>query len=167
MCRLLLLLLLLSFSIKVLLLKLFSYNNLVIKKRLNNKLYMNTNNDDNMNNNSTYVIRILNSISEVSREAWNDLVGNEYYCPFLLYDWLYTLEDSYCASTKKGWQPLHLIIQYNNSNSDYNIDSNGTILAALPLYAKYHSYGEFIFDQSWANFAETQLQLQYYPKVIK
>ena len=38
-------------------------------------------------------------------------------------------------------------------------------IAAMPLYAKYHSYGEFIFDQTWAEFAEMALDIKYYPKV--
>lgn len=40
------------------------------------------------------------------------------------------------------------------------------LLAALPLYLKYHSQGEFIFDHQWANFAETVMGIRYYPKLL-
>lgn len=40
------------------------------------------------------------------------------------------------------------------------------LLAALPLYVKYHSQGEFIFDHQWANFAESVMGIRYYPKLL-
>ena len=49
-------------------------------------------------------------------------------------------------------------------NVDYNIN-NFTLVSAIPLYLKYHSNGEFIFDQTWSNYAENILNIQYYPKV--
>ena len=39
------------------------------------------------------------------------------------------------------------------------------LLAAMPLYAKTHSRGEFIFDQSWAD-AYERAGGQYYPKLL-
>lgn len=44
--------------------------------------------------------------------------------------------------------------------------SQQQLLAALPLYLKYHSQGEFIFDHQWANFAETVMGIRYYPKLL-
>ena len=42
-------------------------------------------------------VRLLNGgIDTVSRESWNSLVDNKH--PFLLYDWLLSLEKSGCAS---------------------------------------------------------------------
>ncbi|CAN0471555.1 unnamed protein product, partial [Laminaria digitata] len=38
-------------------------------------------------------------------------------------------------------------------------------MAAVPMYVKYHSMGEFIFDQSWAD-ASQQAGLPYYPKLL-
>jgi len=39
------------------------------------------------------------------------------------------------------------------------------LVGAVPLYLKNHSYGEYIFDWSWANAAE-QAGLSYYPKLV-
>jgi uncharacterized protein len=100
-------------------------------------------------------VRILNDgIRQLDRDEWNAL--NDGGNPFLDYDWLYALEQSGCANAREGWQPLHLVVE--------NIE--GRLLAAVPLYAKYHSYGEFIFDQSWANFAQTVARIKYYPKLL-
>ena len=38
-----------------------------------------------------------------------------------------------------GWQPQHLAVKRSKGSSE--------LLAAVPLYVKYHSMGEFIFDQ--------------------
>ena len=42
---------------------------------------------------------------------------------------------------------------------------NEEILGIAPLFLKNHSYGEFIFDQSFARLAQ-ELNLNYYPKLI-
>jgi predicted N-acyltransferase len=60
-----------------------------------------------------------------------------------------SLEKSQCVGAKTGWNPLHFL------KND----------AVLPGYIKEHSYGEYIFDWSWANFYE-QLGEPYYPKLI-
>lgn len=39
------------------------------------------------------------------------------------------------------------------------------LIAAVPLYAKSHSYGEYVFDWAWAN-AYEQHGLEYYPKLL-
>ncbi len=40
-----------------------------------------------------------------------------------------------------------------------------TLLAAAPAYVKSHSFGEFVFDFSWAQ-AYAQHGLSYYPKLV-
>ena len=42
---------------------------------------------------------------------------------------------------------------------------NGKLNSFLPLYKKLNSYGEFIFDQQWAN-ALQQTGRNYYPKFL-
>jgi uncharacterized protein len=39
------------------------------------------------------------------------------------------------------------------------------LVGAVPLYLKSHSYGEFIFDWSWANAAH-RARIPYYPKLV-
>ena len=80
-------------------------------------------------------------------------------------------------STQQGWQPLHILIYRATVEEATSKRSNGTIpapnvaktdgdiVAALPLYVKYHSQGEFIFDHQWAQFAQQALKMEYYPKV--
>ena len=93
------------------------------------------------------------SIHEIPKASWNILAGNETN-PFYRWEWLQALEYSESLSNKQGWQPLHLVIWRNKSP-----------IAIAPLYIKYHSYGEFIFDQAFSKLAE-EIGLSYYPKLI-
>lgn len=78
----------------------------------------------------------------------------EHYDPFLSWDFLQALEESGCASAVKGWQPAHLIAR----------DAGGAPVGAMPLYAKDHSYGEYVFDHAWAD-ALQRAGGHYYPKL--
>ncbi len=93
------------------------------------------------------------SIEEIPKENWETLLDNKN-IPFFHWNWLYALENSESISRKFGWQPIHLTLWDNNR-----------LIAFAPLYLKNHSYGEFIFDQPFANLAN-QINLQYYPKLI-
>ena len=42
---------------------------------------------------------------------------------------------------------------------------DGQLLGAMPHYLKHHSYGEYIFDHSWANAFE-RAGGTYYPKLL-
>ena len=44
-------------------------------------------------------------------------------------------------------------------------DEGGRLVGAVPLYLKTNSYGEFIFDWSWANAAHRS-GIRYYPKLV-
>lgn len=99
-------------------------------------------------------VRILHSIHDVSASEWNalELCGQ----PFLQHEFLAALEDTRCACSDTGWTPQHLIL------AD---DQTKALLAAMPLYLKSHSFGEFVFDFSWAE-AYAQAGLNYYPKLV-
>jgi predicted N-acyltransferase len=136
-----------------------------------------------------YYFKIVNSFNDISRESWDSLLSEDS-SPFLSYDWINSLELSGCATFYNGWQPVHLLLLRNEScginNSLHSSSSssnvieaveeneiiikkdfgNCSLVSAMPLYLKYHSNGEFIFDQTWANFAENVLGIQYYPKVL-
>ena len=96
--------------------------------------------------------RTLSSIAKIDASSWNALAGSE---PFLRHEFLLAMEQSGCTSTRTGWIPQHLIID----------SKDGVPVAALPLYRKLHSRGEFVFDFSWAN-AYAQHGLPYYPKLL-
>ncbi len=97
-------------------------------------------------------IELLQGVSQVPREDWNALVGEE--SPFLEWDWLASLEDSGVVGPETGWVPQPLVAR-----------EGGRLVAACPLYVKAHSEGEFVFDWSWADAAE-RAGIRYFPKLL-
>ena len=97
--------------------------------------------------------RFLDSIAQISARDWNALAGASQ--PFLRHEFLLALEESGCAAPRTGWEPKHLVLE----------DSAGNAVAAMPLFRKGHSRGEFVFDFSWAG-AYAQHGLKYYPKLL-
>jgi uncharacterized protein len=97
--------------------------------------------------------RILESIAQIDARGWNALAGEAQ--PFLRHEFFLALEQSGCAAARTGWAPRHLIIE----------DAKGVPAAAMPLFRKAHSRGEFVFDFSWAG-AYAQHGLKYYPKLL-
>jgi len=104
-------------------------------------------------NQKIHKVEIKLSIKEISKEIWNKLT-NEINNPFYEWTWLKNLEISKSVSRETGWQPLYFVAYKNEE-----------ILGIAPLFLKNHSYGEFIFDQSFARLAQ-ELKLNYYPKLI-
>ncbi len=72
---------------------------------------------------------------------------------FLYREFLAALEQSNSVGEKTGWIPSHIIITDEHE-----------LVAFLPAYIKHHSYGEYVFDHSWAH-AYQQNGLAYYPKL--
>ena len=102
---------------------------------------------------SQYTLRWIHSISEIPKEAWNELaIGLS--TPFLEWDWLENLESSGSATAENGWLGSHLTLW-----------SQGILIAAAPMYIKAHSYGEFVFDHQWADLAH-RMGISYYPKLV-
>ncbi len=97
-------------------------------------------------------VRVLASIREAPRAAWDALVGDG--SPFLEWDWLAALEDAGTVTPDTGWLPQHLTLW-----------DDDRLLGACPLYVKGHSMGEFVFDQSWASAAQ-RAGIAYYPKLL-
>jgi uncharacterized protein len=97
--------------------------------------------------------RIVTTIDRVLAEQWNalDLGGN----PFVRHEFLAALEHTGCVGRATGWESHHLIL----------LDEAGRLEGAVPIYRKSDSWGEFVFDWSWAR-AYTQAGLPYYPKLI-
>ncbi|KAL2939460.1 ETS translocation variant 2 [Bienertia sinuspersici] len=103
-------------------------------------------------------ISVISSISEVSSEEWDacsvDTNGPEKFNPFLSHGFLSSLEESDCSVKETGWTPRHVIAK----------DEVDNIIGVVPLYLKSHSYGEYVFDHSWAN-AYYSYGSRYYPKL--
>ncbi len=97
-------------------------------------------------------VTVNNSISDIPQDQWNELAGET--CPFLQHQFLNQAEQTNCVSSASGWSPRHLTIYEHTA-----------LRAAMPLYEKSHSWGEFVFDSAWAN-AYQQTGLSYYPKLV-
>src|SRR5262245_18335004 len=123
-------------------------------------------------------LRLVHSIGDVSAEAW-DACANPApdpperrqgplqnaanaclsslgagYNPFISHGLLSALEVSGSVGARSGWQPMHLLAE----------DANGSLLGAVPCYAKSHSRGEYVFDHGWAE-AYERAGGSYYPKL--
>jgi len=100
-----------------------------------------------------YSVAWVNRMADIPQAAW-DAFAKPLATPFLEWDWLDHLETSGSAVPNAGWLPNHLTLWRDR-----------TLVAAAPLYLKGHSYGEFVFDQQWAELAQ-RLGIQYYPKLL-
>lgn len=98
-------------------------------------------------------LRQLSAINQVSAAQWDSLLESDY--PFLRHAYLHALESSGSVTERQGWTPAHLLVE----------DAQGRLLAALPLYRKMHSYGEYVFDFQWAEAWERSGR-DYYPKYL-
>ncbi len=91
------------------------------------------------------------SLLDTDARAWNALAGDN---PFLKHEFLSALERSGCVGPRTAWQPSYLLAH----------DAAG-LVGALPLYLKYDSRGEFVFDWGWAD-AYERTGRAYYPKLV-
>ncbi|PHV13330.1 GNAT family N-acetyltransferase [Chitinimonas sp. BJB300] len=91
------------------------------------------------------------SLAEVDAAAWNALAGGQ---PFVQHAFLRALEECGCVGGDTGWQPMHAALM-----------RNGDLLAAMPLYLKQHSWGEYVFDWAWADASE-RAGWAYFPKLL-
>ncbi len=100
-------------------------------------------------------LRIVEDLAEIPAAQWEalrqDLPGNN---PFLAHAFLLALQDSGCATPATGWRAQFLTLWRDEK-----------LVGALPLYAKSHSWGEFVFDWAWAE-AYQRHGLDYYPKLV-
>ncbi|MFK8054043.1 MAG: GNAT family N-acetyltransferase [Woeseiaceae bacterium] len=96
--------------------------------------------------------RFHSSMSNIDATDWDALVGQD--SPHLRHAFLKNAETSGSVAESTGWLPCHL-----------TLENNDKIIAAMPLYQKGHSWGEFVFDWAWAD-AYQRSGLDYYPKLI-
>lgn len=97
----------------------------------------------------TLTPRLVRRTSDIDASAW-DALGDGRCC--ISHAMLSSLEDSGSVGEGTGWHPHHLVL--------FDAD---TPVAAMPLYEKLHSYGEYVFDWAWAD-AYQRHGLAYYPK---
>ena len=97
-------------------------------------------------------ISIHQSIDEIPASQWNRLVKD--HNPFVNHGFLLAMEQHQCVGEQFGWFPLHI-----------GVHEEGSLVAAMPLYRKTNSYGEFVFDHAWSD-AWQRAGLSYYPKLV-
>ena len=96
-------------------------------------------------------VRVVDSLAGVDPQEWNALAGEQ---PCVRHEFLSALIDTGCASARSGWQPQFLLLH-----------RAGALAGAMPLFAKSHSYGEYVFDWAWAE-AHERHGVEYYPKLL-
>lgn len=102
-------------------------------------------------------ISSVSSLAGVDPAEWNALANppGQRYDPFICWEFLEAMESSGAATPRTGWRGAHILVR----------DGNGRLRAAMPMWFKYHSRGEFVFDQSWAE-AWQRAGGEYYPKLL-
>lgn len=98
-------------------------------------------------------IQTITRFAEIEPQQWDALLTAPQ--PFLRHAFLSSFEDSGSIGGRTGWQPEHRLL----------VDVTGAIQAALPLYRKTSSNGEYVFDWAWAD-ACHRAGIEYYPKLL-
>ena len=103
---------------------------------------------------------LLDSMTDISAAEWDGVAcpgaspGSERPVdPFTTHRFLVALDRSASTGKGTGWQPKPLVLR-----------QDGQVVAALPMYVKSHSQGEYIFDHGWAEALE-RAGGRYYPKL--
>jgi hypothetical protein len=100
-----------------------------------------------------YRTQLIDHLDRIGSNAWNELLAADPDAtPFLRYEFLDAMHETGCASARTGWTPTFLTLT----------DQHG-LAAAVPLYRKDHSFGEYVFDWAWAQ-AHEERGMAYYPK---
>ena len=94
---------------------------------------------------------MVDSLAGVDAAEWNALAGSQ---PFVRHEFLSALIETGCAAARSGWAPRFLLLH-----------RAGALVGAMPLFAKTHSYGEYVFDWAWAD-AHERHGIAYYPKLL-
>jgi predicted N-acyltransferase len=101
---------------------------------------------------ATLTLTLHAKIAEIDAANWDACAGEGN--PFVSHAFLSTMEDSGSANARTGWLPQHAVLRTEDQH----------IVAIAPMYAKSHSYGEYVFDHGWANALE-RAGKRYYPKL--
>ena len=99
-----------------------------------------------------FSLTLHRSIAEIPAPEWDACAGDAN--PFVSHAFLSAMEDSGSTTAHTGWLPQHAVLRA----------PDGALVAAAPMYAKTHSYGEYVFDHGWAQAFE-RAGGKYYPKL--
>jgi predicted N-acyltransferase len=101
---------------------------------------------------ATLTLSLHAQIAEIEAADWDACAGPDN--PFVSHAFLSAMEDSGSANSRTGWLPQHAVLR----------TADGVVVAIVPMYAKSHSYGEYVFDHGWAHALE-RTGVDYYPKL--
>lgn len=99
---------------------------------------------------------VIGRIADVDAGEWDALDASGH--PFTRHAFLEALESTGCVGEDTGWIPAHLVVRDSRKG-------HARLVAAVPQYLKTHSWGEFVFDWSWAQ-SYLRAGLDYYPKQL-
>ena len=136
------------------------------------------------------VLQVVSSMGAIDAAPWDAVAidsagGAAHRNPFVSHAFLLALEESGSAQPRTGWAPQHLLVRLRrrpgasaasaspsspssaaaSSSSSLLLSGEGAVVGCAPVYLKGHSAGEYVFDQSWAEF-HGQLGGRYYPKLL-
>ena len=97
-------------------------------------------------------VKVHASINQFEPAAWDALVRD--HNPLLRHAFFAAMEEHGCVGQRFGWLPQHL-----------GLYQDDVLVAALPLFVKTNSYGEFVFDHQWEH-AWKGAGRQYFPKLV-
>ena len=89
-------------------------------------------------------VRFVSTIADVGPGIWQAIAGSDH--PFTRYEFLSALEQSGATGDRSGWQVSHAVV-----------DVRGRTVALMPLYVKYHGYGE------WRSMAAARRGIRWAP----
>ena len=100
-------------------------------------------------------LKVMDSLGSIASQEWDALTDDN---PTIRHAFLQSMIDAGCTTAKTGWLPQFLTLWRE-------LDGRQSLCGAVPLYVKSHSYGEYVFDWSWAE-AYQRHGLEYYPKLL-
>ncbi|MBI3452526.1 MAG: N-acetyltransferase, partial [Rhodospirillales bacterium] len=100
----------------------------------------------------TITVEIVDAAAGIPAPSWDACAGADN--PFLSHAFFHAVESSGSATAETGWFAQHLVAR----------DPTGQIVGVVPAYLKSHSFGEYVFDHSWAD-AWHRAGGRYYPKL--
>ena len=105
----------------------------------------------------------------ISNLAWDALLATQSEpTPFMRHAYLLAMEESGSASPQTGWAIRLLTLRHQRAlgtDATNRGDDRSSLAAAVVMYIKPHSYGEYIFDWAWAD-AYQRHGLNYFPKAV-
>jgi uncharacterized protein len=98
-------------------------------------------------------VRVHRALAEIPEKEWNALTGQ---APTPVFDWawLHLLETAGGLDARHGWTPLHLTLWRGSD-----------LVAGAPLYGRADSWGDFVYDFSFAD-AAARVGANWYPKLV-